>query len=123
MKTRHHAAPLVEGPDRVNAAAKPDVQVQPLGSRVFTQLDQGVVMAGVHGQHMAARVEGHGKGFFKLGLQRADLWCQTGLGLAFGPQHLVCKGGQSRGLSLFPDDQGLAQLCFPTAQLAPHVAV
>ena len=123
MKPRDRASALIQGANRVHTATKAHVQVQGLAGTVLPEFDQRVVVAGIDRQQMAARVKGHCEGFFQFGLQGADLWRQSGLRLAFGPQQFVGKFCQAASLAFFPQDQRLGQYLLPAFEFPPNMAI
>ena len=97
--------------------------MQALGCGLLLQAGDGVIMAGVQGQHMHVGVEGRGKGALQVGAQGLNLRGQSRLGLALGPHELAAKLGQARRLAFLPDDQFIAKLLFPALEGAPDMAI
>jgi hypothetical protein len=124
MKAGQHAVARVQGPDRLDAAAKADVQVQRgLAGRMVLQQRQRVVMAGMQHQHQRLRVEGQRQRALEFGAQGLDLRPEPGLGQPFAPEQPVGKRGQPGRLAALPEDQVLLQGLLPVLQLAPDMAV
>ena len=73
VKACHGAATFIQSANRIDAAAKPHVQMQAVGRRVFTQAGQRVIVAGVKGQHMGIGVECDCKGPLQIGAQGLEL--------------------------------------------------
>ena len=124
MKTREHTTSFIEGRDRIHAPAKTHIQVQRAQRRrVFSQQRQGVVVAGKQGQHVRAVVKGHRKDLLQPRLQGLDLRGQSGLRLSLGPQQLLAKGAQARGLATLPHHQASTEFGLPAFEFAPGMAI
>jgi hypothetical protein len=115
------AAAGVERLQGVEAAGELEVQMQLLGQRLLAQLRQGLIVAGAHGEHVHAVVEGVSKGPLELHLQGLDLRRQPGLRAALGPQQLLAERRQRGPLaSCFHTTSERSELQLQAPQLAPQ---
>jgi len=111
VKARHHAAPLGQRPQRIDAAGELEFDVQPmLGAGTLAQQRQGQVMAGVQREHLLGAVERIAEHALELDAQRLDVRRQARARPRLGPQ------GQD------PDDVGFGRVCDrPAFDPAAHV--